>query len=64
MNDQTDTSNGGKTLRDRFPIYCDVCGKKIVGGQAYRIVSIRAGTGDKPLAENVYQHRECADTQS
>jgi hypothetical protein len=58
MNDQTDT-NGTKTLRDHYPITCALCGRKIGKREPYRITGIRAGTGDKPLAENVYEHRDC-----
>ena len=64
MNDQTENGSSNRSLRDRFPITCSACGKRIEGKQAYRIVGIRAGAGEKSLAENVYQHRECADTRS
>ncbi len=57
MNDQTD--NGAKTLRDHYPIVCSKCGRKIGKREPYRITRLRAGQGDKPLAENVYEHRDC-----
>jgi hypothetical protein len=60
MDDKLESGNGAKTLRDRFPIFCDVCGEKISGQAPYRIVGIRAGKGDGVLVENVYQHQECA----
>ena len=66
MDDKLEAMNGNgtKTLRDRFPICCDVCLQRIGHGEPYYIVGIRSGAGDHGLAENVYKHRECVPQEA
>lgn len=66
--------NGEKTLRDRFPIVCNVCQQVILAGQRddngvllsedepYRVIGMRPTYDkgdDRPIPMNVYAHTSC-----
>lgn len=49
-------ANGQPTIRDRYPIYCDVCRLKIHGGE-YRTIGIYRDPESTPVSR--YAHRDC-----
>jgi hypothetical protein len=45
-----------KTLRGRFPIFCAICGERIIGND-YRVTGMVMGQDGIP--RSVYSHTDC-----